>query len=123
MTAQAAWVRIAIVAYNSGEHLQHCVDALAAQTCRNFEAVIVNNASPDRCTQTLVLPDNRFSVLQAGDNLGFASGSNLGLAGADTEWVATLNPDTRLASDCLARLKAAAEWFPGYAMQIGRAHV
>lgn len=110
------WVRIVIVAYNSGTHLQKCVNALAAQSCRDFEVVIVDNQSPDECIKTLVLPDERFNIIHAADNFGFAGGSNLGLAGATTPWVMTINPDVRTKRNCLKRLKQAAETYPKAAM-------
>jgi hypothetical protein len=40
-------VQVVIVAWNSGAHLQRCLDALAAQTFTDFEAVVWDNASTD----------------------------------------------------------------------------
>jgi GT2 family glycosyltransferase len=44
---------VVIVAYESGDFLQPCVDALAAQTFEDFEAVIVDNASSDGSVRDL----------------------------------------------------------------------
>ncbi len=111
----SAWVRVVIVNYNGGLWLQQTVDALSVQTCANFEAVIVDNASSDDSLKSLRLPDSRFSVLEAGGNIGFAAGCNLGASGATTPWLAMLNPDALAAPDWLCRLKEATKRYPGAA--------
>jgi len=103
------WARVVIVAYLSGSHLQKCIDALASQTFTDFEVVIVNNQSPDRCVDSLVLPDARFATVDATSNLGFSGGSNLGAKNAISDWIITLNPDTIPNADWLFELKKATE--------------
>jgi GT2 family glycosyltransferase len=110
------WARIVIVAYRSGRYLQACVDALAAQSFGDFEAVIVDNHCPDDSVRMLERPDERFSSIRAPENLGFAGGSNLGAQGADAEWIITLNPDTRVSPDWLAELRSAAQRHPQFDM-------
>ena len=73
MTGDNPWVRIVIVNYNAGAMLQACVDALAAQTMPDFETVIVDNASTVQPISGLRLPDDRFQIRHAGDNIGFAA--------------------------------------------------
>ena len=104
--------RIVIVAFQSGEHLQVCIDKLASQSIRNFEAVIVNNDCPDDCTAALKLPDDRFRVLHAPENLGFAGGSNFGAKDATAGWIITLNPDAWPQTRWLERLMSAGETHP-----------
>jgi N-acetylglucosaminyl-diphospho-decaprenol L-rhamnosyltransferase len=87
------WVRVIIVAYNAGPWLQRCVAALAAQTFRDFEAVIIDNASEDGSIEALRLPDDRFRIEGAGANFGFAAANNLGASDCEADWIATLNPD------------------------------
>ena len=93
MLSKECWARIVIVSYNSGEDLQKCINHLKSQSFQNFEAVIVDNASPDNAIDDLVLPDDRFTIVRANANLGFAGGSNLGAKGATCPWIITLNPD------------------------------
>jgi GT2 family glycosyltransferase len=106
MTSPA--VTVAIVAYQSGAFLQRCLDALAAQDFRDFEAVVVDNASTDGSIEALSLPDARFRVLPAGSNLGFAAATNLAAEGSEAQWLATLNPDTEAEPGWLSALLAAA---------------
>ena len=87
------WVRVIIVNYNAGDYLACATRALAAQTDPNFEAVVVENGSDDGSIDRLSIPDQRFSIVRAGGNIGFAAGCNLGARGASTPWLAMLNPD------------------------------
>lgn len=112
VTSGTSWVRVVIVNYNGGELLQSCIDALAVQSMPAFEAVIVDNASTAPPITGLRLPDDRFQILQAGDNIGFAAGCNLGAHGGTTPWIVTLNPDTMPKPDWLAEFRAATERYP-----------
>ncbi|WP_298914940.1 glycosyltransferase family 2 protein [uncultured Algimonas sp.] len=111
-----AWVRIAVVTYNSGAHTQACLDALAAQSDPAFTAIIVDNDSSDGAIDGLRLPDARFTLVRNTVNNGFAGGSNQGVRQGREPYVMTLNPDTRLDPDCLARLHQAARDHAGAAM-------
>ena len=77
MAVEAPWARVIVVNHNAGPLLQACIDALAAQTFRQFEAVIVDNASRDGSIEALRLPDDRFRVMRTSANLGFAAANNL----------------------------------------------
>src|SRR5262245_46201245 len=117
MTAVVSpWASVVIVAYNSGEFLQQCLDALAVQTMAEFEAIIVDNASTDGSLEKLRLPDRRFRLVPAGANLGFAAGSNVGIRMSCAPWIATLNPDAMPAPGWLAALRRATERHPHVAM-------
>ncbi|PHR91727.1 MAG: hypothetical protein COA69_11100 [Robiginitomaculum sp.] len=115
-----AWIRIVIVDYKSGAHLQTCVDALLAQTFTDFEVVIVDNTCPEGAARKLVNLDARFHILEAGENLGYAGGCNFGVDGNKTQnahpcktpWVAMLNPDAFPQPDWLHHLHQAAQTYP-----------
>lgn len=104
-----------IVAYDSGAFLQPCIDALAAQTFEDFEAVIVDNASSDGSVRDLALPDARFRILSAGANMGFAVANNLAASASDAPFLVLLNPDAVAEPDWLATLIATAERAPDIA--------
>lgn len=108
----SVWARIVIVAYKSADHLQHCVDALRMQTKSDFEVIVVDNACPERCTDELYLPDERFTIVSSQQNQGFAGGSNFGAHGATTEWIITLNPDATPDPFWLEKLFEASERSP-----------
>jgi N-acetylglucosaminyl-diphospho-decaprenol L-rhamnosyltransferase len=98
------WVRVIVVNYNGGPLLQPCLDALAAQTFKDFEAIVVDNASTDGSLDALRLPDARFSVLRNASNVGFASANNIGARECRAPWLATLNPDTVAEPDWLEEM-------------------
>jgi GT2 family glycosyltransferase len=110
------WVRVVIVNYNAGPLLRATVEGLARQSDPDFEAVIVDNASIDGSADARTLPDARFRLLRAGANLGFAAGCNLGARGAETPWLAMLNPDAIPDEDWLAALKRATARYPEIVM-------
>lgn len=113
----SAWIRIVIVDYKSGTHLQTCVNALLAQTFSDFEVVIVDNACPESAASKLVNLDPRFHILKASENLGYAGGCNFGVentkAPCKTPWVAMLNPDAFPNPDWLHHLHQAEQTYPG----------
>jgi len=111
-SALRPWVRIVIVNYNAGALLQSCIEALARQTMSSFEAVIVDNASTIFPIADVRLPDDRFQIRQAGANIGFAAGNNLGAKGSKCPWIAALNPDTCPRPHWLAALRAATDKYP-----------
>lgn len=115
-TQQKKWFRIVIVAYRSAEYLQACLDSVYEQSFSDFEVIVVNNDCPERSTDQLVLPDDRFKIIEAGANIGFAGGANLGAADADSEWLITLNPDASAHPDWLLRLYETSRTNPEYDM-------
>ena len=110
--SQPPAVTVIIVAYNSGEFLQPCVDALARQSFTDFEAVIVDNASSDGAVDALNLPDARFRIDRPGANLGFAAANNRVARAVASPWIALLNPDTRVAETWLSALMDGARAWP-----------
>jgi N-acetylglucosaminyl-diphospho-decaprenol L-rhamnosyltransferase len=116
MDDNSAWVRVIVVNYNSGGLLQRCVDALAAQTFRDFEVVVFDNASADGSAEDLRLPDDRFRLERAGANLGFAAANNLAATGCSAPWIATLNPDAEPRRNWLEELNRATLRHKGVAM-------
>lgn len=112
----APWVRVVIVNYNAGDLLAATVEGLAHQTFADFEAVIVDNGSTDGSIARLCLPDQRFSILPADGNIGFAAGCNLGVRGTEARWLAMLNPDAVPEPGWLAALHAATLRYPDAAL-------
>jgi GT2 family glycosyltransferase len=95
-----------VVNYNAGARIKRCMEALAAQTHKDFEVIMVDNASSDGSGNTPV-PDERFHWILSDKNLGFAAGNNLAAREAKGEWLFLVNPDAYAEEDCLAKLHAA----------------
>lgn len=105
-------VSVLIVAYESGDHLHHCLSALATQTFTDFEILMVDNASTDGAPQAAARAFPQVRLIEAGSNLGFAAGNNLAAAQALGDWLALINPDAFAAPDWLESLLAAAGAHP-----------
>jgi N-acetylglucosaminyl-diphospho-decaprenol L-rhamnosyltransferase len=110
---------VLIVNYNSAEQLARTVQALADQTFRDFEAIVVDNQSSDRSFVIARAPvegDDRFAFIDLDRNTGFAAGNNLAAARARGKWLALLNPDAAPAPDWLAQMICATKRHPNVAM-------
>jgi N-acetylglucosaminyl-diphospho-decaprenol L-rhamnosyltransferase len=98
-------ISVLIVNYNGESYLEAALDSLRTQTFRNFEVIVVDNASTDGSADNLRadgLPD--FRLLAQHTNLGFAAGSNVGVKAAAAPWVAMLNPDAEAKPDWLEQV-------------------
>jgi N-acetylglucosaminyl-diphospho-decaprenol L-rhamnosyltransferase len=101
-------VSVVVVVYESGPTLAECLAAMAVQTYRDYQIVLVDNASSDRVAQAAARADPAIRLIENGENLGFAAAVNQGARAATGRWLALLNPDAYADPDWLARLVAAA---------------
>jgi len=102
---------VVIVAYRNAATLAECLDSLAAQTERDFETILLDNACPDHSAAAArTYPAAR--VIVSNVNLGFAAGNNFAARVARGQWLVLLNPDAFPAPDWLAALRAAMRRYP-----------
>ena len=126
-------VSVIVLNYNGCRWLRPCLDALAAQRgAPRFEVVVVDNASTDGSVDAIRAYDrelggahghcafDRLRLLETGANLGFAAGNNAGARSARGTLLAFLNNDTVVEPDWLARLHAALETRPQFALATSR---
>lgn len=118
-TNEQAWgirlmttVTVIIVNYNGASYISRCLTSLVQQTYSAFKAIIVDNASTDESKNVLQDLDSRFEVIFLDRNVGFAAANNLALKLAQTQWVATLNPDAFPRPDWLEKLMRGTEMYP-----------
>lgn len=105
-------VSVAVVAYESGPTLGECLAALAAQSVRDLEVILVDNASQDGAAQAAARAHPEATFVANPENLGFAAAVNQAARMARGRWLALLNPDAFPAADWLEALLAAAEARP-----------
>jgi GT2 family glycosyltransferase len=83
---------VIIVNFNSGSYLGPCLASLYAQTCQDFEIIVVDNASTDGSMASL---DNYPEVRTECNltNRGFAAGQNQGIRLSSGRYLMSLNYD------------------------------
>jgi N-acetylglucosaminyl-diphospho-decaprenol L-rhamnosyltransferase len=105
-------VSVAVVAYESGPLLGDCLAALRAQTVRDIEVILVDNASADGAAQAAAATQPDLVFIANDRNLGFAAAVNQAARRARGQWLALLNPDAFPQADWLEALLATAEAWP-----------
>jgi len=118
----ASLVCVIIVCWNSAAYLSRCLNALVAQTFKDFEVVLVDNGSTDGSLDGV---ENRWSALRLrmerlGENRGFAAANNLGARLAHGQWLALLNSDAFPEPGWLEQLLKAVEDNPGFSFFASR---
>jgi GT2 family glycosyltransferase len=108
----AARVCVVVISYNSSATLGRCLDALKAQTFRDFCLVLIDNASADPPRPPAAGLPFPVQIMEMQENLGFAQAMNVGLAATGCPLIAALNPDAFPEPAWLAELVAAADAHP-----------
>lgn len=113
-------VSIIIVNWNGKKYLEKCIKSLLAQSYKDFEIILVDNASTD---DSLELVRHKFPmvrIIQNKTNVGFAEGNNIGIEKSDGKLVALVNPDAFVDVDWLLTLVEVLEGFSGIAAVTGK---
>jgi GT2 family glycosyltransferase len=95
-------ISVIIVSYNSGVDLNVLLPSLKAQTYQNFELIVLENGIEETKNICEKYFDS-FTYLKE-DNIGFAAGNNVCYEHSNGEFIALINPDTRLENNYLQEL-------------------
>ncbi len=109
-------VSVIILTWNGRAYLTECLESLAAQTCRDFETILVDNGSTDGSAEYVRGAYPWVRLLELQENVGFAEGNNHGLALTQGAYIVTLNNDTKAAPEFLAELVQVVESDAGIGM-------
>ena len=108
-------VAIVIVSYNSGELLDRCLAALSEQTCKPDRILVVDNASTDPATLSLLAALDNTEVMYFDENLGYGAAINRAAEDlTDIDYLCCLNPDAFPEPRWLENLMVAALRNPEY---------
>lgn len=88
-------ISVVVLNYNGKRYLDDCLSSLAAQTFRDIEVIVVDNASKDGSVEHIESNYPWVRLVINRENLGFAGGTNSGIRAADGEFILTLNNDAR----------------------------
>lgn len=92
---QQSLISIIIPVYKVERLLRRCLDSVLAQTYSNWEAICVDDGSPDTCPQILdeyAAMDKRFKVIHT-TNGGLSAARNTALEHAEGEYIIFLDSD------------------------------
>jgi GT2 family glycosyltransferase len=113
-------VSIIVLNWNGERYLGRCLEAIASQTFRDFEVLVLDNASTDGSVDCVPIRWPTFRLVKFDQNLGFAVGNNQGAQIARGRWVAFLNNDAFPEPEWLAHLLQAAQAQPEFSFFASR---
>ena len=86
---------VIVPVYKVEEYLEKCVQSILAQTERDFELILVDDGSPDRCgalCDSLAQTDPRVRVIHQ-ENQGLGGARNTGIREARGDWLLLVDSD------------------------------
>lgn len=105
-------VSIIILTYNNAEDIKGCLTSIFNQTYRDYEVIVVDNASADATTRIIKDEFPKVKLIETKRNLGYATGNNIGVRSAHGQYIAVLNPDTEVDEQWLSELVGPMELNP-----------
>jgi GT2 family glycosyltransferase len=114
-TDKAPRVVVIVLNWNGREDTLGCLKSLQDQDYLNWEPLVVDNGSEDGSVDAIHKAFPKVQVIEAGRNLGFTGGNNLGITAAlerGAEFILMLNNDTTVARDLLTSFVGAAKEHP-----------
>jgi glycosyltransferase involved in cell wall biosynthesis len=96
-------VSVIIPTYNRAELVTEAVASVLAQTCRDFELLVVDDGSTDGTAQALAAFGEQVQLLRHSRRRGVSAARNSGIAHARGEWLAFLDSDDLWLPEKLAR--------------------
>ena len=115
VSTPAPLVYCVVVNWNGCADTLACLTKLRAQDYTALRVVVVDNGSSDDSVARIHAEFSDVTVIEAGSNLGFASGTNAGIRHAledGAEYVWLLNNDTLAPADTCSKLVARAAQVP-----------
>lgn len=91
-------ISIIVPVYKVEQYLDECIETIVSQTYRNIEIVLVDDGSPDRCSEICdewAEKDTRIHVIHK-ENGGLSDARNVGLAASSGSFIAFVDSDDLL---------------------------
>ena len=87
-------VSVIVLNYNGKKYLKGCFESLKKTTYPNFEVVMVDNKSTDNSAEYVKKNFKWIRIIDAGSNMGWAVGNNIGIRNTNGKYVVLLSNDT-----------------------------
>lgn len=112
LSANHPLLTVIIPNWNGAHHLPGCLNSLRRQAFRDFQVIVVDNASTDGSRELLARDYPEVCVLPLPENRGFAGACNAGIRASQSDLVVLLNNDTEADSGWLAAIVDAFQRHP-----------
>lgn len=89
-------VSVVMPIYNAQQYLAQAIDSILSQTLKNFELILINDASIDKTLQIIrkyKRRDNRIRIINNKKNLQMAQSLNLAISKAESDLIARMDQD------------------------------
>lgn len=96
-------VSIVIPNYNGAQYLKVCLDSLSRQSFKEYEIIIVDNASIDDSCD-IIRNYTNIKLINLSQNYGFSKAVNEGIKAAEGDFIVLLNNDTEADENWLYNL-------------------
>jgi GT2 family glycosyltransferase len=114
-----------VLSWNGREDTLRCLDSLTRVARRDLGIVCVDNGSTDGSQRAVRERFPQVVLIEAGANLGYSGGNNLGLRHAleqGARWVALVNNDATVAPDVIDGFELAARERPNAGILAGKVY-
>jgi GT2 family glycosyltransferase len=112
MPSSSVKVSVIIPNWNGGNWLDGCLNALKSQDYRDFEILVVDDASTDGSSDHLEERFSRVRVLRLTEHHGFARAVNAGIMATSGDYIVLLNNDTLPSISFIRNLVLAMDTMP-----------
>ena len=102
-------ISVIVPVYKVEKYLDRCVESIIEQSFTDFELILVDDGSPDKCPEMCdewALRDNRIKVIHK-ENGGLSDARNAALDVASGDYISFIDSDDYVSSDFLESMYAA----------------
>lgn len=104
---------VIVPVFNVEQYLSECIDSILAQTMCDFELILIDDGSPDRCgeiCEKYAQLDSRIIVIHQ-KNQGVSAARNAGLEIAKGEYIGFVDPDDLINKNFFHKLISVADLY------------
>ena len=108
----AAKITVIILNWNGKHDTLTCLSSISEINYSNFDVIVVDNGSSDGSVKAIRKQHPDITIIETGENLGFAEGNNVGIRQAlssGSEYLLLLNNDTWVDKEFLNNLASEAK--------------
>ena len=100
-------ISIIIPCYNQGKYIKQCLDSVVSQTFKDFEAIIINDASTDNSLKVIehyLKKHSNMRLINQTSRGGVVSTRNRAIRAAKGTYIFPLDADDKISPNCLEKL-------------------